>query len=119
MRYRCLTCQTEIEFGWLPGATMGCMLFYPLATAAGYALFPTWLCGLWVLGALKRWAGVDSPDWLVLLILAVLYVPFCLFFVWLLIAIPMSVEYLRVRRRPCPNCQACNWSWGYQRGFGL
>jgi hypothetical protein len=119
MRYRCLACDTEIEFGWLPGATTGWMLFYPLATGAGYALLLTSLCALLVLGALKRWTGADSPDWLVGVILVGVYVPSCLFFVWLLAVIPMSVEYLRVRRRPCPSCQARNWSWGYQRGFGV
>ncbi len=34
-------------------------------------------------------------------------------------ALLRAVEYLIVRRKPCPACGAKKWSWGYTAGFGL
>jgi hypothetical protein len=102
MLYRCLSCEEEIEFGWLPPATCGLFFFYPLATGVGYALLITFY--LW------GWLG----DWALLAAL-----PLAVVCVFVLGWIPSAVEYLRVRRHPCPKCGRKHWSRGYISGFGL
>lgn len=118
MYYKCLICKQEIEFGWLPPATCGFMLCYPLATAVGYACLST--LALMLLGTmLGEWLAESLAFALFLVLSVVLFVPMLLFWAWLLWLIPSWVEYLRLRRHPCPKCGARTWSWGYQHGFGL
>jgi hypothetical protein len=95
------------------------MLLYPLATGCGYALLATIPVVVLIGWGVYEWFDLILPEWLFLLLCIVVFIPISLFFVRLLEVIPESVEYLRIRRHPCPGCGARNWSWGSQRGFGL
>ena len=115
MRYRCQACECEVHRGWLPSATCGMYFIFLLGATVGMLIAMAW--GVRQLLPERPPAAEPSepmPWWGWVIGCPIVLLIFCAIN-WLL----ELIEYLIVRRKPCPNCGAKRWSRGYTGGFGL
>jgi hypothetical protein len=116
MLYRCRVCEFVEDRGWLPATP--CLLYLLFLSCVSVGCLNLAVLAIRATLDLPQRPAEPMPWWGWLVGCLVVMILFVIATAALKYALEL-LEWIAVRRKPCPRCGQRRWSWGFTGGFGL